>query len=122
MAAGWYRYSQKWTFHLDGTIEPRFGFSAVTNYCTSKPHDHHAYWRFDFDVIGFPSDVLEQFNWLAIFIPGVPAWTALGESSVNRGNAFTQVWRARDKPTRRGYVVLPGPQDGVADNWAVADM
>ena len=62
MQAGWYRYIQKWTFYLDGTIEPRFGFSAVTSPCTSKPHNHHAYWRFDFDINGFPSDLIQEFN------------------------------------------------------------
>ena len=60
MQAGWYRYIQKWTFFLNGTIEPRFGFSAVTNPCTPQPHNHHAYWRFDFDIDGFANDVIER--------------------------------------------------------------
>ncbi len=29
--AGWYRYTMKWIFHLDGTIEPVFKFGATPN-------------------------------------------------------------------------------------------
>ena len=29
MQAGWYRYISMWRLHTDGTIRPRFGFSAV---------------------------------------------------------------------------------------------
>jgi len=50
MEAGWYRYISEWRFHNDGTIRPRFGFSAVANSCTCNPHFHHVYWRFDFDI------------------------------------------------------------------------
>ena len=32
-SAGWYRYTMRWTFHLDGRIEPFFGFTAVNNFC-----------------------------------------------------------------------------------------
>src|SRR5215213_6876384 len=33
LKAGWYRYVSRWRFHDDGTIRPRFGFSAVRNSC-----------------------------------------------------------------------------------------
>ncbi len=49
-SAGWYRYHMKWTFHLDGTIDPEFGFAATPNGCTDATHVHHAYFRFDFDI------------------------------------------------------------------------
>ena len=29
MQAGWYRYISQWRLHTDGTIRPRFGFSAT---------------------------------------------------------------------------------------------
>ncbi len=37
-SAGWYRYTMRWTFHLDGRIEPFIGYAAVGNPCPSYPH------------------------------------------------------------------------------------
>lgn len=56
MDAGWYRYTQRWTFYLDGTIEPGFGFGSVPNGCTDTNHFHHGYYRFDFDIDGPDND------------------------------------------------------------------
>ena len=50
MQAGWYRYISEWRLHTDGTIRPRFGFTAVKSSCVCNVHHHHAYWRFDFDI------------------------------------------------------------------------
>ena len=50
MQAGWYRYMSEWRLRSDGTIRPRFGFSAIDNPCTCNEHIHHVYWRFDFDI------------------------------------------------------------------------
>jgi hypothetical protein len=50
LQAGWYRYISQWRFHANGTIRPRFGFSAANNPCTCKDHHHHVYWRLDFDI------------------------------------------------------------------------
>ncbi len=54
-AAGWYRYTLNYTFHMDGTFEPDFGFSSTPNGCTDTEHFHHGYWRMDFDING-PGD------------------------------------------------------------------
>ncbi|MFK8017042.1 MAG: thrombospondin type 3 repeat-containing protein [Gammaproteobacteria bacterium] len=54
--AGWYRYTMRWKFHLDGTIEPGFGFGATPNGCTDASHFHHGYYRFDFDIDGSSND------------------------------------------------------------------
>lgn len=55
-SAGWYRYTMKWKFHLNGTIEPGFGFGATPNGCTDASHFHHGYYRFDFDIDGPAND------------------------------------------------------------------
>jgi hypothetical protein len=55
MTAGWYRYTERWTFYLDGTLQPEWGFGAVPNGCTDTTHFHHGYYRFDFDIDG-PAD------------------------------------------------------------------
>jgi len=56
MSAGWYRYTERWTFYLDGTIRPEWGFGAVPNPCTDTTHFHHGYYRFDFDIDGPNND------------------------------------------------------------------
>ncbi len=116
LSAGWYRYIMKWTFFLDGTVLPQFGFSAVTHPCTSKPHTHHAYWRFDFDVNGAADDAVQQAS--------TPCWSTLPkELSLKRsaGPGACWIWRVLDKPTGLGYEIQPGPSDGIADTWAGAD-
>jgi hypothetical protein len=55
-AAGWYRYTQVYTFNLDGSIVPEFGFSSTPNGCTDTTHFHHGYFRFDFDIDGAEGD------------------------------------------------------------------
>jgi hypothetical protein len=113
MQAGWYRYIMKWTFYLDGTIEPRFGFTAVNYQCTTMHHTHHVYWRFDFDVEGFPNDRIDQ-----------RAFRVWGNRPLefNANNGLLRSWRVMDNVTGRGYSVIPGSGDGVADAWAVADL
>ena len=50
MSAGWYRYLMEWNFSDDGTIRPRFGFGSTSSSCVCINRNHHAYWRFDFDI------------------------------------------------------------------------
>jgi hypothetical protein len=116
MQAGWYRYIQKWFFLRDGTIQARFFFTAVKDYCVDKPHYHQAYWRFDFDLEGAANDVVEEYNsatdWKPLFL----------ETNRKRNPATGRKWRVRNGKTHRGYEVIPDLDDDIADNWGVADM
>ena len=49
--AGWYRYIMEWRFGYDGRIKPRYGFGSIANSCVCIQRNHHAYWRFDFDIV-----------------------------------------------------------------------
>lgn len=115
LQAGWYRYTMKWTFYPNGNIEPRFAFSAVNNPCTTKPHFHHAYWRFDFDIEGSGNDKIEEFNG--------GAW-ATKTTEFNRLKASGRKWRVKDGTTNRGYEIIPASNDGTATNdaFAVSDV
>lgn len=116
MQAGWYRYIQKWSFFLDGTIQAHFYFTAVSDPCVSKPHYHQAYWRFDFDIEGQDNDVIEEYN-------SSKRWTALPlETSRPRSPSTGRKWRVRNPATGRGYEIIPESGEGVADAWAVADL
>src|SRR2546428_699718 len=40
----------------------------------------------------------------------------------NSKNGLSRSWRVMDNVTGRGYSIVPGAGDGVADAWAVADL
>ncbi len=50
VADGRFHYVMSWTFHLDGTFEPRFGFARGSAACAATPVREHAVWRLDFDL------------------------------------------------------------------------
>lgn len=123
-SAGWYRYTMKWRFYLDGRIEPWFGFAAVnTSSCVQSTHTHHVYWRFDFDIDGAIKDqVLEE--------PRrdrggtFPTGTLLASEIVRQTNTpGAAAWVVRDGARNgRGYRLIPGAEAGLPpDSFAVAD-
>jgi hypothetical protein len=117
--AGWYRYVSDWRLRDDGVIKPRFGFAGTRNPRTCMRHQHHVYWRFDFDIDGSGNDVVER---RSLFWPGLPLWIRrLREGSAKR-SVFTPSWRVLDKSTGRGYRIVPGLLDGTADAYGVADL
>ena len=124
MRAGWYRYIQQWIFNKDGIIQPVFKFTAVnTSPCVSKSHVHHVYWRLDFDIDGFPNDVVEEYNDPPLW-PGGPNWHRKTERNRLRDYSRKRKWRVRDKRTGRKFeitlVVMTG--QAVGDPFAVADI
>jgi Copper amine oxidase, enzyme domain len=113
MEAGWYRYISEWRLHADGTIRPRFGFSAVQSSCVCTRHHHHVYWRFDFDIRTPGNNVVREFNDPALF-PGSNWHTKNYEIRRPRDPAHKRKWRVENSATGEGYEVIPGPDDGVA--------
>jgi hypothetical protein len=112
-SAGWYRYIEKWTFYLDGRIEPRMGFSAVPAPCVNNAHTHHGYYRFDFDIDGFPLDTISERRNFIFFT----LWVKLDPEMHRNRNR----WRVTDA-SGRGYEVIPGSNDGAPpDAWAGSD-
>lgn len=57
---GWYRYIPVWEFFADGTIQARFDATSVDATCVAYTHEHHAYWRFDFDVNGSAGNFVDE--------------------------------------------------------------
>ncbi len=104
--AGWYRYRMKWHFYTDGRIWPEFSFAAADALCTENGHRHHAYWRFDFDLEGTPSnDIVKEF-------------TAGGEELVTSeiarvlgGTTDPTYWSVTDGDTGFGYEIVPSEED-----------
>ena len=121
--AGWYRYVMEWRLHLDGTIEPIFGFGATSNSCTCNLHFHHAYWRMEWAIDAVSDGTTDD--------------PATGITTLERRRAGTQddydpiategtfvrpvldgdkdYWRIKNPVTGNGYVVQPGLLDGNAN-------
>ncbi|WP_376792883.1 hypothetical protein [Thermoflexus sp.] len=121
MQAGWYRYISEWRLHADGTIRPRFGFSAVNNPCTCKVHHHHAYWRLDFDIRTAGNNVVEEFNDPPLFA-GTNWHKKTYEIRRLRDSARHRKWRIRNTVTGEGYELIPGVNDGAASSYGVGDV
>jgi hypothetical protein len=121
MQAGWYRYISEWRLHADGTIRPRFGFSATNNSCVCTRHHHHAYWRFDFDIRTAGGNRVREFNNPPIV--GSSNWhTKYYEIKRYRDPARNRRWRVENIATGEGYTLIPGSGDGVADTYARGDV
>ncbi len=113
MEAGWYRYVSEWRLHSDGTIRPRFGFSAVSSSCVCTRHHHHAYWRLDFDIRTAGGNRVREFNNPPL--SGSQKWhTKTFEIKRFRDPARKRKWLVENIETGEGYEIIPGPNDGVA--------
>jgi hypothetical protein len=114
MEAAWYRYISEWRLHADGTIRPRFGFSARQSSCVCTTHHHHPFWRFDFDIgTQFWKNRVREFNDPPLFPPS--NWhTKTFEIRRPRDPTRQRKWRVENTVTGQGYDVIPGPDDGVA--------
>jgi hypothetical protein len=113
MEAGWYRYVSEWRLHANGTIRPRFGFSAVSSSCVCNVHHHHAYWRLDFDIRTAGNNRVREFNNPPLV--GSSRWHNKNyEIRRPRDPARNRKWRVENAATGEGYDIIPGSDDGVA--------
>ncbi len=113
LEASWYRYISEWRLHANGTIQPRFGFSARTNSCVCNVHHHHPYWRFDFDIRTPGNNRVREYNNPPLI--GKSNWhTKTFEIRRPRDPARNRKWRVENTVSGEGYDIIPGPDDGVA--------
>ncbi len=116
LAAGWYRYQSEWRFKMDGTLRPMFGFDAVENGCTCRRHNHHSYWRMDFNIGSGDNTVEEYDDLTGVWTPITSEYQQVRDDSVNRR------WRVIDNVTGDSVLVEPdGAEDG-ADAYGIADL
>lgn len=125
--AGWYRYTMRWRFFLDGRIETAFGFSAVSAGCVSCTHRHHAYFRFDFDIDGTVPNVVTEGpnpNSAAGARPGPrPRIVTLPTETMRVVNYPGITWSVTDPVAHRGYRVVPGIETALpADSFSQGDV
>lgn len=116
LEAGWYRYISEWHFFADGTIQPRFGFGGVTNSCICNDHNHHVYWRLDFDVAGASPN--------SAYGPGLRSfpYPIATEVKLFRNSPDNNLY-VQNTATGDTYSIIPGFKDGTAfgDSYARGD-
>jgi Cu2+-containing amine oxidase len=117
---GNYRLTERWYFWIDGTIAPRMSSAGLQcNY----DHRHHLYWRFDFDIDGAGNDLALEYNTSTPDLGWGPGWHTKQHEIVRVKNPATRrCWAILDKGSQRGYMILPGPHDGVADAFSSGDL
>ncbi|MGB7068051.1 MAG: hypothetical protein WBD22_01020 [Pyrinomonadaceae bacterium] len=116
MNAGWYRYLMEWRFASDGTIRPRYGFGATKNSCVCLSHHHHAYWRFDFDVVQPNNKVFQVERGRKFMRPVLTESKILRNYSTNRGFVI------QNANGDEAYQLTPGRTDGTADAFGQNDF
>lgn len=112
MEAGWYRYISQSRLHTDGTIRPRFGFSAVSSSCVCNVHHHHSYWRLDFDVRTAAHNKFREYNDPPLPGIGSNRHDKVYEIMCPRDPARHRKWRVENVHTGEAYDVIPGLNDG----------
>jgi hypothetical protein len=121
LQAGPYRYVQTWTFHMDGSIDARIGFTSIFDPCQDKAHNHHAYWRFEFDIGDDGKDSSDEARFPAK--KGAVQWNRFRTETSRRNDSVNGgLWRVQSASARRGYEIVSPPSNGVADSWGVADL
>jgi hypothetical protein len=115
-----YRLTHRWVFWEDGQVYPRlYSAGLQCNY----DHRHHAYWRFDFDIDNASSDVVLEYNDLGIDFGWGIGWYAITrETSRIKSAGCRRSWAVMDKSSGRGYHVIPGSFDGIADVFSNRDL
>ena len=110
IAAGWHRYVTEWRLRADGTILPRLGVAVARHAASGWTHTHHAYWRFDFDIVGPDENTVQEHNEPQVF--GTTSWHTLRyEMRRDQDPAHNRYWRVRHNRASRTYSVVPGPTD-----------
>ena len=115
MEAGWYRYLSEWTFSDDGRISPRYAFGATDNSCVCNAHNHHVYWRFDFDIVEAANNRIFEVN------NGVPT-QLLTEVARPRLAGSERTWTVENAVTGESASIVPGPRDGNFDKYGRYDL
>lgn len=116
MNADWYRYIMEWRFAFDGTIRPRFGFGAVKNQCVCNVHNHHVFWRLDFDIVQANNKVFRIERGRKFLTPLPLEMKQVKSPPLNRGLLI------QNSNGNEAYEIIPNLFDGVADTFGVSDM
>lgn len=115
MSAGWYRYLMEWNFSDDGVIRPRFGFGSTSSSCVCINRNHHAYWRFDFDIGSAAGNLVTE------RLPNGPL-VIDKEGMQPRLYGSNQTWTISNSLSPLSCTLIPGPHDSNYDKYGTGDV
>ncbi|MEP6925090.1 MAG: hypothetical protein ABI954_11545 [Pyrinomonadaceae bacterium] len=116
MQAGWYRYLMEWRLANDGTIRPRYGFGATDDSCVCFVHNHHVYWRFDFDIVNANNNVFIAERGRKFLTP------VTTEAAISRSYQTNRSIVVQNATGDEAYMLVPNLTDGVADTFGKGDF
>ena len=118
---GEYDLSQAWFLSDQGDIQPRLSSRGLE---CPYDHDHHVYWRFDFDVDGALSDQIFVFRSGVPDLEGYgPGWSKYKyEHNDHKNPSHNLHWYVRDSVTGRGLWLYPGSHDGTSNFFSNKDV
>jgi hypothetical protein len=115
---GSYHIYQSWYFSNDGQIDVRMWSKGLQ--CRAD-HNHHPYWRMDFDLRGASGDQIFVYDNNRPNEGWGPGWHKYPSELNDVKNPGTgRVWFVRDNGSGHGAWVLPGP-DGASDSFSNKD-
>lgn len=117
MNAGWYRYIMEWRFAGDGTIRPRYGFGATNSTCVCNPHNHHVYWRFDFDVVTPTNNIFQLARGNKIGRQ-INSEVTYPKTSATKPPSYI----IQNSTGSEAYVLAPNASDSKADAYGKSDF
>jgi hypothetical protein len=115
MSAGWYRYLMEWNFSDDGVIRPRFGFGSTSSSCVCINRNHHAYWRFDFDIGTAAGNTVTEYS---------PAGSLVIDKEGMRARKYgqSQTWTITSNSSAATCTLIPGIHDSNYDKYGKGDV
>jgi hypothetical protein len=115
---GRYHLLNRWFFRHDGLILPQLLSAGLQHPST---HQHHVYWRFDFDIDGASNNLaLAHMNVGGDWGYG-PGWMPL-PTETWQVTISASAWAVLNKQTTLGYLIERGPNDKPSDAFEPADM
>jgi hypothetical protein len=115
---GRYHLVNRWFFRSDGLILPQLHSAGLQHPST---HQHHVYWRFDFDIGGAANNLtLAHMNVGGDWGYG-PGWMPMARETW-QVTISASGWAVLNKQTNLGYVIDRGPNDEPCDSFEPADL
>jgi Cu2+-containing amine oxidase len=115
---GRYHLINRWFFRSDGLILPQLHSAGLQHPST---HQHHVYWRFDFDIEGAANNLtLAHIGASGEWGYG-PGWLPLPQETW-QVTTSADGWAVLNKQTNLGYIINRGPNDRPSDAFEPADM